>query len=144
MSHIVAKSSYAKEVRDGVVFPTRPFKIAHALTIRVVVNQSLLMLVLPVVVTGFADLSSVSICITRVVSLEAAIGLASGLTFLYTVSSAVSSLTLMLSTREVRKGNSGGGAGEEADDYASRGLKDKISVVRQQSMKGDARAFERD
>lgn len=129
-------------MRDGVVLPTRPFKIAHALTVRVFVNQSLLMLVLPVVVTGFADLSSVSICITRVVSLEAAIGLASGLTFLYTVSSAVSSLTLMLSTREVRKGKKGGD-GEEADDFASRGLKEKISVVRQQSMKGDAQAFER-
>lgn len=136
--HIVARSSYPKQVRDGVVFPTSPsFKLAHALTVRVLVNQSLLMLVLPVVVSGFADLSSVSICITRVVSLEAAIGLASGLTFLYTVSSAVSSLTLMLSTREVR--------GKKGDGKDGEDFKDKISVVRQQSVKGqDDRAFERD
>lgn len=133
---LAARMSSPDELKNAAVFTTKPFKLLGALSLRTIMHQTLLMLILPVVITGFADLSAVALCITRIVSLEAAIGFATGLTFLYTVASAMSSLTLMLATRDVRSKKSG--KGDES-------MKDKIALVRQQTEKnGDDRAFERD
>lgn len=154
-AHLVAKATSPAALRDAVVLPTRPFRLLSPLTARTLVNQSLLMLVLPAVVTGLADLSAASLCATRVVSLEAAVGLAAGLTFLYTVASALSSLTLLLATREVRRakrmggggGGAAGGGGEDEDWGSNSSLKEKISVVRHESARGgraSSRDFERD
>lgn len=139
----VARMSSPDELKNAAVFTTKPFKIMGALTLRTVLHQTLLMLILPVLITGFADLSAVALCITRLVSLEAAIGFAAGLTFLYTVASASSSVSLMLATRDVRAKKSSSG---DDDDYSNQSLKDKIALVRQQTEKnaGNDRAFERD
>lgn len=124
------------ELRDGVVFPMRTFRLQSPLTIRTVVNQVLLALVLPVVITGFADLSSISICITRVFSLETSIGFATGLTFLFTLASAISGLTLMLAIRDIRMARK---SGEGVDGELGGGfLKEKITMVRPQSTEGKA------
>lgn len=125
------------------MFP-QPFKLLHLLTFRTGINQTLLMLVLPTVIAGFADLSALTICITRVVPLEAAIAFATGLTFLYSVSSALSSVTLYMATRDMRKAKKSA----DEENWGKKSLKEKINVVKEESAKkgdvGSDREFERD
>ncbi|ATY62870.1 hypothetical protein A9K55_007268 [Cordyceps militaris] len=60
-------------------------------------NQILLALLLPTLVTGFADLSSVTLCVTRsVVSFEAAVSLGMGLVFVFALGQYMSSAELFL------------------------------------------------
>lgn len=109
--HLFTKMRRPEELSEGAVF-SRPFSIFTSLTFRTITNQTLLVLVLPVIISGFADLSAITICITRVVPFEAALALGTGLLFLYTVSNAASGLAILLSIRDVRSPQKGGGRRE--------------------------------
>lgn len=142
-THFLVKQSSPFALQDALVLP-QPFKLFHLLTLRTGINQTLLMLVLPTVIAGFADLSSLTICITRVVSLEAAIAFATGLTFLYSVASALASLTLYLGTRDARQAKKA----RDEESWGKKSLKEKINVVKKESGRkgsiGKDREFERD
>ncbi|OAA73424.1 hypothetical protein ISF_00325 [Cordyceps fumosorosea ARSEF 2679] len=60
-------------------------------------NQVLLALLLPTATTGFTDLNSVTLCLTRsIVSLELAVGLGMGLVFVFLLGQYTSSLEMLL------------------------------------------------
>lgn len=83
-------------------------------------NQLLLILLAPAAITGFADLSSVTLCLTRVVvTFEMAISLGLGLGFVYTLGQFVSSSELFLIFRASRK----------AKKAATGGVREKIRRV---------------
>lgn len=130
--HFYVKLTSPLALNEAVVFPTKPFRLLSPLTIRTIANQSLLMLVLPTVIAGFADLSAVTFCVTRIVPFEGAIAFAVGLLFVYVVASALSTLTVWLSLREVRKARKAGKGDEES--WGRKTLKEKIAVVGQESV----------
>lgn len=138
--HIAAKASVAKEVEDGAVFPAEGFQLKSVLTLRTVVNQGTLMLTLPTVIAGFTDLSSVVLCVTRVIPFETGVALAAGLTFLYTVASALSSLVIYLGLkdgRNVKKGKPALRLDVESAFDSNKSIKEKIQVIRQEEVNYD-------
>lgn len=104
--HILASFTSSTDLANGVVFP-RPFSIVHPLTLRTLVNQGALFLILPAVITGFSDLASVALCFTRVIPFEAGIGFAAGLTFVYTMASALTGVTMYLHSKDTRNAKKG-------------------------------------
>lgn len=92
------------------------------------------MLTLPTVIAGFSDLASVALCLTRVVPFEAGIAIASGLTFLYTMATALTGLTMYLALKDSRNAKKGKPAARldiEAFD-SNKEMKEKIRVIRQE------------
>lgn len=72
-----------------------------------------------------------SLCVTRVAPLEFAVGLGLGLGFLYVVASALTSLTLWLGMRELRRARKG------ADIYGEKGLDERHEAEKRQGRKTD-------
>lgn len=131
--HLFTKMRRPEELSEGAVF-SRPFSIFTSLTFRTIINQTLLVLVLPVIISGFADLSTITICITRVVPFEAALALGTGLLFLYTISNAASGLAILLSIRDVRSPQKGGGGGRREVERWSTESDRKAQLSRWEDM----------
>ncbi|XWX00072.1 hypothetical protein V2A60_008089 [Cordyceps javanica] len=85
-------------------------------------NQVLLALLLPTAITGFADLSSVTLCLTRaLVPFELAVSLGTSIVFVFAVGSFMSGLELsmiFMANRKASKKTSA--AKEEAGEVSSR------------------------
>lgn len=91
------------------------------------------MLTLPAVVTGFSDLASAALCVTRVVPFELGIAFATGLTTLYTIATTATGLAIFLAIKDIRNAKKGKPAARldvESFSSSKSGLKDKIQVIR--------------
>lgn len=134
--HVAAKATAAEDVANGCVFPSKGSRFTSALGLRTIVNQITLILTLPTVTAGFSDLAQVALCVTRVVPLEAVIALATGLTFLYTVASALSQLVIYLAVKDgqnAKKGKPALRLDAEASYGGKSSLKDTIQVIRNEN-----------
>lgn len=120
-----AKTTAPEALKQAYPFPTTPFRILNPITIRTAINQLLFALIVPTVVAGLADLSSVTVCITRVVPLEVAFAFAVSLSFVYTVAMAFMGFTMWFSVRDIRKGESV--VSKELDEEAS--IKGQVRLV---------------
>lgn len=80
----------------------KPFKLLDLRTIRTIINQVLLTLSIITAMTGFSDVSSITMCATQVISFETIITVGFGLAGTFTLGSAISGLDLTLSIRECR------------------------------------------
>lgn len=123
--------TWRKEILESVFFPTKPFQLMNSLTIRTILGQAVLMLSLPVVITGFSDLSSVALCATRVLPFEAGIAFASGLTFLYTIATAISGLTIFLTTKDINSKDQSMTDNEKWGNEAQKGSNMQQSFMEQ-------------
>ena len=66
-------------------------------------NQLLLILIPFTITTGFADLSSITLCLTHVLPFELAVGLGSGVMFMLVLGQSVSSTDLYIAWRARKK-----------------------------------------
>lgn len=87
---------------------------------------------MPTVISGFADLSSVSLCVTRVVPFEAAFAVAVSLTALYITGSGISFLNIMLAVFDIRQAKKEAKERRDEENWGSKTLKEKIQHVGQQ------------
>ncbi|KAI1854060.1 hypothetical protein JX266_001201 [Neoarthrinium moseri] len=89
-------------------------------------NQVLLILTIATSLSGFGDLSKITVCLTRIVSLEMAIAAGFGLSSVYTIGSTITQLDLFLEFRDARmrkKGLMGRNEGSVGQ------IKGKVEVV---------------
>lgn len=110
-----------------------PFKVLHPLTIRTITIQTLFALILPTAISGFSDLGGITLCITRVITIEMAMGLGVGLSFLYIVAGALTGFTIYLSVRELLKKTKELKMGVDEEAWAKKSLKEKIQVVKNEN-----------
>lgn len=110
-----------------------PFKFFDRQTISTFFNQVLLALTMPTVISGFADLGSVTLCVTRVVPFEAAFAAAVGLTSLYITGSGISFLNIMLAILDIRRAKKEAGDRRDEENWGNKTLKEKIQYVGQGS-----------
>ncbi|KAJ4390951.1 hypothetical protein N0V93_004550 [Gnomoniopsis smithogilvyi] len=130
-SHFFAKRVAPDALQQAQVFPTFPFRYRHPLTIRTIVIQITLSLILPTACSGFADLGGMTLCVTRVIPLEFALGLGVGISFLYIVASALTGLTIWLSIRDFRPSTKELKDGVDEGALGYQSLKKKIHVIKE-------------
>ncbi|KAH8777771.1 hypothetical protein F5883DRAFT_487252 [Diaporthe sp. PMI_573] len=109
-----------------------PFTFSDRRTIRTLMSQALLGLTMPTVISGFADLGSVTLCITRVVPFEAAFATAVGLTALYITGSGISFLNIMLAIFDIRQAKKEAKDRRDEENWGNKTLKEKIQHVGQE------------
>jgi hypothetical protein len=95
-------------------------------------SQTLLGLTMPTVISGFADLGSVTLCVTRVVPFEAAFAAAVGLTALYITGSGISFLNIMLAVFDIRQAKKEAKDRRDEENWGNKTLKEKIQHVGQE------------
>lgn len=110
-----------------------PFTFSDRRTIRTLISQTLLGLTMPTIISGFADLGSVTLCVTRVVPFEAAFAVAVGLTALYITSSGISFLNILLAIFDIRQAKKEAKDGRDEENWGNKTLKEKIQHVGQES-----------
>ncbi|KAK2613334.1 hypothetical protein N8I77_000252 [Diaporthe amygdali] len=108
-----------------------PFTFFDRRTIRTLVNQILLGLTMPTVISGFADLGSVTLCITRVVPFEAAFAVALSLGALYIIGSSISLLNIFLALFDIRQAKKEAKDRRDEENWGNKTLKEKIQYVGQ-------------
>lgn len=84
---------------DGVSMPM-PFNITDLRTIRTMMNQVLLVMSVTTAITGFADLSAISLCFTYLISLQTAVTIGFSLAGVCVFGSVFSGLDILLSIRD--------------------------------------------
>lgn len=129
-AHFFVKKSSPGALERAAVLPLVPFKFLHPLTIRTITIQILFALILPTAFSGFTDLGSVTLCITRTISLEMAMGLSVGLSLPYIVAGALTGFTIWLSVRDLLKKSKESRMGADEEAWAKKSLKEKIQVVK--------------
>ncbi|POS69035.1 hypothetical protein DHEL01_v212571, partial [Diaporthe helianthi] len=87
-----------------------PFTFSDRRTIRTLLSQLLLTLTIPTVISGFADLGAITLCVTRAVPFKAAFAIARGLTALFIIGSGISILNILLAVFDIQQGK------KEAED----------------------------
>lgn len=87
---------------------------------------------MPTLISGFADLGSVTLCVTRVVPFEAAFAIAVSLTALYITGSGISFLNIMLAIFDIRQAKKEAGDRRDEENWGNKTLKEKIHYVGQQ------------
>lgn len=89
---------------------------------------------MPTVISGFADLGSVTLCVTRVVPFEAAFAVAVSLTALYVTGSGISFLNILLAVGDIRraKREAKDRRARDEENWGGKTLKEKIQHVGQQ------------
>lgn len=95
--------------------------------------QTLFAITFPATLSGFSDLGGVTLCTTRVIPLEVAMGFGFGVSFLYTVATALTGLTIWLSVRELRKSMKEMKKGADEEAWGKKSLKEKIQVVKKET-----------
>lgn len=110
-----------------------PFALFDRRTISTFLNQLLLTLTMPTLISGFADLGSVTLCATRAVPFEAAFAVAVGLTPLYTTGSGISLLNIMLAVLDIRRAKKEAADRRDEENWGNKSLKEKIQYVGQDS-----------
>lgn len=93
--HYIVK---VRAAEDGVSIAT-PFKVTDLRNIRTVVNQLLLLMSVATAMTGFADLSAISLCFTYIIPLQTAVTIGFALAGAFVLGSALSGLDIMLAVR---------------------------------------------
>lgn len=88
---------------------------------------------MPTVISGFADLGSVTLCVTRVVPFEAAFAVAVGLAALYIIGSGISLLNILLAVFDIRQAKKEASDRRDEENWGSQTLKEKIQHVGQDS-----------
>lgn len=87
---------------------------------------------MPTVISGFADLGSVTLCVTRVVPFEAAFAVAVSLTALYITGSGISMLNILLAILDIRRAKKEAADRRDEENWGNKSLKEKIQYVGQQ------------
>ncbi|KKY35876.1 hypothetical protein UCDDA912_g04149 [Diaporthe ampelina] len=117
---------------EASVLPA-PSTFADRRTISTLLSQTLLGLTMPTLISGFADLASITLCTTRVVPFEAAFAVAVSLTALYTTGSGISMLNILLAIFDIRKAKKEAADGRDEENRGRKTLKEKIQYVGQVS-----------
>lgn len=86
---------------------------------------------MPTVISGFADLGSVTLCITRVVPFEAAFAVALSLGALYIIGSSISLLNIFLALFDIRQAKKDAKDRRDEENWGNKTLKEKIQYVGQ-------------
>jgi hypothetical protein len=103
--------------RDAVSMSSQ----SRAQTVRTLNNQVFAALASAATLTGFTDLSQISVCITRIVPFELAFSIGFGLASVYTIGTTISQFDVYLMFRKAKQKNGG--------VEASSGTKEKIKAV---------------
>lgn len=87
---------------------------------------------MPTVITGFADLGAVTLCVTRAVPFELAFAVGVGLTALYVTGSGISFLNILLAVFDIRQAKKEAKDRRDEENWGNKSLKEKIQHVGQQ------------